>query len=118
MFVLVYRNKQWITHKYVQSCTYNMYMYVYTSSQMVPFLIIGHIINYTHVHMYLCYNVHTGLSSGAIVGISVSGIIVLVLVVMLTSVCIGLLVYGYKNPNSKIGLYMIEVRIMPMCWSV
>ena len=82
---------------------------------MVPFLITGHniiiIIKYTHVHMYLCYNVHTGLSSGAIVGISVSGIVVLVLVVMLTSVCIGLLIYGYKNPNSKIGLYMIEVYI-------
>ena len=65
--------------------------------------------------MYLCYNV--GLSSGAIVGISVVGIVVLVLVVTLTSVCIGLLVYGYRNPNSKIGLYMIEVR-SPVCWSV
>ena len=81
--------------------------------QVVPFLITNNIIimQYTHVHMYLCYNVHTGLSSGAIVGISVSGIVVLVLVVMLTSVCIGLLIYGYKNPNSKIGLYMIEVHI-------
>lgn len=78
--------------------------------QVVPFLITI-IMQYTHVHMYLCYNVHTGLSSGAIVGISVSGIVVLVLVVMLTSVCIGLLIYGYKNPNSKIGLYMIEVHI-------
>ena len=86
---------------------------------MVAFLITGHniiIVEYTRVHMYLCCNVHTGLSSGAIVGISVSGIIVLVLVVMLTSVCIGLLIYGYKNPNSKIGLYMIEVHIhKPMC---
>jgi hypothetical protein len=52
----------------------------------------------------------TGLSSGAIVGISVSGVVVLVLVVVLTGVCIGLLVFGYRNPNSKIGLYMIEVR--------
>ena len=62
-----------------------------------------------------CFNVGTGsafdvgLSSGAIVGISVSGIVVLVLVITLTGVCIALLVYGYRNPNSKIGLCMIEV---------
>ena len=58
-----------------------------------------------------------GLSSGAIVGISVSGVVVLVLVVVLSGVCIGLLVFGYRNPNSKIGLYMIEVNLPEICSS-
>ena len=25
------------------------------------------------------------------------------------AVCVGVLVYGYRNPTSKIGLFMIEV---------
>ena len=50
-----------------------------------------------------------GLSSGSIAGIAIAGAVIFVLLVVVFAFVIGLLIYGYKNPQSKVGLYMIEV---------
>ena len=31
------------------------------------------------------------------------------------AVCVGVLVYGYQHPTSKIGLFMIEVCACTVC---
>ena len=42
-------------------------------------------------------------------GISVSVIVLVLLLVAVVVVVVSLLVYGYKHPNSSLGLFMIEV---------
>lgn len=48
------------------------------------------------------------LSTGGVVGVVVGGLL-LVLVLIAFAVCAGVLVYGYRHPTSRIGLFMIEV---------
>ena len=49
------------------------------------------------------------LSSGAVAGVVLGGVVFLIVLAGI-AVCVGVLVYGYRNPTSKIGLFMIEVR--------
>lgn len=46
---------------------------------------------------------------GSIAGIFI-GILVLLTTVILISVCVGVAIYGYRHPASRVGMYMIEVR--------
>ena len=48
------------------------------------------------------------LSSGAVAGVVLGGVVFLIVLAGI-AVCVGVLVYGYRNPTSKIGLFMIEV---------
>ena len=52
----------------------------------------------------------TGLSAGAVAGVATASVVIFVLAAVVFGLCIGLLIYGYRNPQSKVGLYMIEVR--------
>ena len=49
------------------------------------------------------------LSTAAVVGISVGLVVVFLLLVLIVIVVLGVLIYGYKNPNSSVGMFMIEV---------
>ena len=50
------------------------------------------------------------LTAGAAVGGVVGGLVFLILLVFI-ALCVGVVLYGYKRPTSKIGLFIIEVRI-------
>lgn len=45
---------------------------------------------------------------GSIVGILI-GILVVIATIVLIFVCVGVAVYGYRHPASRVGMYMIEV---------
>ena len=49
------------------------------------------------------------LTAGAAVGGVVGGLVFLILLVFV-AVCVGVVLYGYKRPTSKVGLFIIEVR--------
>ena len=76
-----------------------------------------HIHPCTHTHtLLLAFIRHTTislcpqgpLSSGAVAGVVLGGLVFLIVLAGI-AVCVGVLVYGYRNPTSKIGLFMIEV---------
>ncbi len=50
-----------------------------------------------------------GLSGGARGGIVVGILVILVVIVVVMAAC-AVLVYGYRRPTSRVGLFMIEVR--------
>ena len=50
----------------------------------------------------------SSLSSGAVAGVVLGGVVFLIVLAGI-AVCVGVLVYGYQHPTSKIGLFMIEV---------
>ena len=54
------------------------------------------------------------LSSGAVAGVVLGGLVFLIVLAGI-AVCVGVLVYGYRNPTSKIGLFMIEVCACTVC---
>ena len=54
------------------------------------------------------------LSSGAIAGVVLGGLVFLIVLAMI-AVCVCALVYGYRHPTSKIGLFMIEVCLYDVC---
>ena len=59
----------------------------------------------------LCISVAgAALSTGAVIGIAVSVFAVLLLLILVVGLCIGIIMYGYKNPTSPLGLFLIEVR--------
>ena len=47
---------------------------------------------------------------GPILGIFI-GILVVITTIVLIFVCVGVAVYGYRHPNSRVGMYMIEVSV-------
>ena len=47
---------------------------------------------------------------GSIVGIFI-GILVVIATVILISVCVGVAIYAYRHPASRVGMYMIEVSV-------
>ncbi len=53
-----------------------------------------------------------GLSGGAQGGIVVVGILVILVVIVVALTACAVLVYGYRRPTSRVGLFMIEVREM------
>ena len=57
------------------------------------------------------------LPAGAAVGGVLGGLVFLALLVFI-AVCVGVVLYGYKHPTSKIGLFMIEVCITYTCYVV
>ena len=79
-----------------------------------------HACTYTHMHFSVTwiYPSHyytislcpqgPYLSSGAVAGVVLGGLVFLIVLAGI-AVCVGVLVYGYRNPTSKIGLFMIEV---------
>ena len=54
------------------------------------------------------------LSSGAIAGVVLGGLVFLIVLAVI-AVCVCVLVYGYRHPTSKIGLFMIEVCLYDVC---
>ena len=54
------------------------------------------------------------LSSGAIAGVVLGGLVFLIVLAMIAA-CVCVLVYGYRHPTSKIGLFMIEVCLYDVC---
>ena len=54
------------------------------------------------------------LSAGGVVGIVLGGLVFLALLVFI-AICVGVVLYGYKHPTSKIGLFMIEVCATYTC---
>ena len=54
------------------------------------------------------------LPAGAAVGGVLAGLVLLVLLVFI-AICMGVVLYGYKHPTSKIGLFMIEVCVTYTC---
>ena len=82
-----------------------------------------HTHTHTHMHLLLAFIHHTTislgpqgppLSSGAIAGVVLGGLVFLIVLAGI-AVCVGVLVYGYRHPTSKIGLFMIEVCLYMMC---
>ena len=57
------------------------------------------------------------LSSGAIAGVVLGGLVFLIVLAVI-AVCVCVLVYGYRHPTSKIGLFMIEVCLYDVCMCV
>lgn len=57
------------------------------------------------------------LSTGVVAGIAACVFIVLLLVLVILGTCVAVLCYGYRRPNSKLGLFMIEVSLhVCTCW--
>ena len=54
------------------------------------------------------------LSAGGVVGVVLGGLVLLALLVFI-AICVGVVLYGYKHPTSKIGLFMIEVCATYTC---
>ena len=57
------------------------------------------------------------LPAGAAVGGVLGGLVLLVLLVFI-AICVGVVLYGYKHPTSKIGLFMIEVCVTYTCYNI
>ena len=57
------------------------------------------------------------LSFGAIAGVVLGGLVFLIVLAVI-AVCVCVLVYGYRHPTSKIGLFMIEVCLYDVCMCV
>ena len=60
------------------------------------------------VHSQIAAQAATWQQAGSIVGICI-GILVVVAAIALISVCVGVAIYGYRHPASRVGMYMIEV---------
>ena len=71
---------------------------------------------HTHMHLLLGFIHHATISlgpqgplpSGAVAGVVLGGLVFLIVLAGI-ALCVGVLVYGYQHPTSKIGLFMIEV---------
>ena len=57
------------------------------------------------------------LFAGGVVGVVLGGLVLLALLVFI-AICVGVVLYGYKHPTSKIGLFMIEVCVTYACYIV
>ena len=55
------------------------------------------------------------LSVGGVVGVVLGGLVFLALLVFI-AICVGVVLYGYKHPTSKIGLFMIDVCVTYTCY--
>ena len=72
-------------------------------------------VNSNVLHLLSFYPQGSGtLSVGAVVGGVLGGLVFLALLVFI-AICVGVVLYGYKHPTSKIGLFMIEVCVTYTC---
>ena len=62
------------------------------------------------VHFQIAAQASEWQQPGSIAGIFI-GILVLLTTVILISVCVGVAIYGYRHPASRVGMYMIEVSV-------
>ena len=62
------------------------------------------------VHFQIAAQASEWQQPGSIAGIFI-GILVLLTTVILIAVCVGVAIYGYRHPASRVGMYMIEVSV-------
>ena len=69
-----------------------------------------------HPHTYITPYIDPqgSLPAGTAVGGVLGGLVLLALLVFI-AICVGVVLYGYKHPTSKIGLFMIEVCATYTC---
>ena len=74
--------------------------------------------SWSHPHTYTqhihAHDMQGPLSSGTIAGVVLGGLVFLIVLAVITA-CVCALVYSYRHPTSKIGLFMIEVCLYDVC---
>ena len=88
-----------LNHVNVHACTVsNIYILYHIFHSATPSIQLTHTISLAS----------TQLGTGPIIAIIVVAI-VLIIAIALVAACIVVVWYGYKNPTSSVGLFMIEV---------
>ena len=98
---------------------------IHTYTSFPQYLFITPAIRHTHTLIACVLSPHISscpqgplssgpLSSGAIAGVVLGGLVFLIVLAVI-AVCVCVLVYGYRHPTSKIGLFMIEVCLYDVC---